>query len=161
MGGAKNRYVPFRLAPEDEGLTMTYSLPRQPIHLLRNLERCVDEAFAELIHARWGAGIAAAWQPAIEIHETAEEYLVVVDLPGVTPDEVRVRVDDHLLTIHGRRAAQRRGKAGEMIYSERTEGEFMRSIPLPSAVDPALSEIHFDQGLQIIRLTKRRSAGLE
>jgi len=137
---------------------MTFPLSPKPVKLLRSLERCVDEAFAELIHGPWRSlPSAAGWQPAIEVRETSEEYLVLVDLPGVTPEEVNVYVENQTVVVHGKRSSQRRGQAGAMIYTERTEGEFVRRIPLPSVVEGSLLQASFAEGLLFVRLPKQRA----
>ena len=137
---------------------MTFRLPPKPVSLLRNLERCVDEAFAELIHGPWRSSpLAAGWQPAIEVRETSGEYLVLVDVPGLSPEEVNVYVEDQTLVIHGKQTSQWRGQAGAMIYTERVQGEFVRRIPLPGAVERSLLRSSFAQGLLLVRLPKRRA----
>jgi HSP20 family protein len=128
--------------------------------LLRNLERCVDEAFAELIHGPWRAvPVAAGWQPAIEVRETADEYLVLVDLPGIWPEDVSVHVENHTLVVHGKRSSQRQGQVGAVVYTECVQGEFLRRVPLPGVVDEAQFQTSFAQGLLLVTFSKRRAAG--
>lgn len=135
-------------------------LPHKPIRLLSDLERRVDEAFSALIHGPWNASSLGNWEPAIDLSEGKDEYLVVIDLPGVTPEEVKVTVEGQVLIVHGRRTSQQWTQTGATIYAERFEGEFVRRIPLPDAVDHSRVETQFAQGLLFIRLPKRRS-GIE
>ena len=85
----------------------------------------------------WRAGVkhggTTAWTPAIDISERADAYVVTVEIPGVTADEVEITVEDGLLTIQGQRHAAREA-AGEKIHrSERGHGVFSRSVMLPSS----------------------------
>ena len=133
-------------------------LPQKSVRLLGDLERRVDEAFAELIHGPWRGPSATTlgWEPAIDVHESQGEYLVLVDLPGVLPEEVGVYVEGQTLVVHGKRTARQWAKSGAMIYTERFQGEFVRRIPLPSAVEPSGLQVSFAQGLLLIQLPKPR-----
>jgi HSP20 family protein len=135
-----------------------YRLPQKPIRLRRDLDRRVDEVFVELIHSPWrGPSTAFDWEPAIDVCESPQEYLVLVELPGVMPGEVHVQVDGQTLVIHGTRTSQQWSQAGAMIYSERFHGDFMRRIPLPGAVEGSGLKVTFSQGLVLIRLPKRQA----
>jgi HSP20 family protein len=94
------------------------------------------------------------WGPAIEVRESPHEYLVLVDLPGVLPEEVRVSVEGQTLVVQGTRTSHQWTQAGAMIFTERFQGEFVRRIPLPNAVDPSGLQLQFEQGLLFIRLPK-------
>jgi HSP20 family molecular chaperone IbpA len=104
-------------------------LPQKSAGLLRDLERRVDEAFAELMHGPWrGPSAAMGWEPAIDVRESPQEYLVLVDLPGVMPGEVNVQVEGRTLVVRGKRTSQQWAQAGAMIYTERLQGEFVRRV---------------------------------
>jgi HSP20 family protein len=131
--------------------------PLKSIRLLGDLERRVDEVFAELIHGPWRSPSAVlGWEPAVDIHETSDEYTVLVDLPGVVPGEVNASIDDQTLVVHGTRSSEQWSKSGTMIYTERFQGDFVRRIPLPGPVDPTGLVIRSSQGLLLIQLPKLR-----
>jgi HSP20 family protein len=88
------------------------------------------------------------------VHETRDDYVVLVDLPGVMPTEVHVYVEDKTLVVHGRRTSQEWTKLGEVIYAERFQGDFVRRIPLPGAVNPTQLKFSFKQGLLQIQISK-------
>jgi len=128
------------------------------VRVLGNLERQVDAAFAELIHAPWSRAPAAlAYEPAVDLRELEREYLAVVDLPGVMPGEVNVEVEGQALVLRGSRTSEQWARAGTTIYAERLHGEFLRRIFLPQPVDPTQLEVSFAQGLLLIRIAKSRS----
>lgn len=132
------------------------SLPtHKTIRLLSNLERQVDAAFAELIHAPWRrAALSCTFEPAVDLRELEREYVVVVDLPGVLPDEVSVQVEDQTLILRGTRTAEHWAQAGTAIYAERVQGQFVRCLPLPRPVDRTQLDVSFAQGLLFIRIPK-------
>lgn len=130
-------------------------LPPKSVRLFGDLERRVDEVFAELIHGPWRVSSAALnWEPAIDVHETPEEYVILVDLPGVMPNEVRVHFEHQTLVVHGTRTSQQLSRTGTAIYTERFQGEFVRRIPIPGSVDSAHMQVSFVQGLLLVQIPK-------
>lgn len=101
---------------------------------------------------------AAGLAPAADVLEAAEEYRVVVDLPGVDPASLELRVEKDTLHI----AAQRRlapPAAGEELHrSERPHGAFARAFAMPTSVDAARVEARYDAGVLTVRLPKRQEA---
>jgi HSP20 family protein len=131
--------------------------PLKSIRLLGDLERRVDEVFAELIHGPWrGPSAVLGWEPTVDIHETGNQYTVLVDLPGVVPGEVNVSIEDQTVIVHGTRSSEHWGKSDAMIYTERFRGEFVRRIPLQGPVDPAGLDVSSSHGLLLIQIPKLR-----
>jgi HSP20 family protein len=77
------------------------------------------------------------WFPAVDLTETGQEYVFEVDLPGVKPDEIQLRVDNQGLCISGQRVPTPQG--GKRVRRERPSGVFVRRLPLPP---DAQGEIH-------------------
>ena len=69
------------------------------------------------------------WFPAVDVTKTRQEYVVQVDLPGLKPEEVQLRVDSDVLSISGQRATRPPG--GKRVRIERPSGAFVRQLPLP------------------------------
>jgi HSP20 family protein len=135
-------------------------MPREPwreISWTFNLERKVDETFAELIHRPWHSQQQRlGWVPPVDVRETAAEYVVIVDLPGVSPGEVKVWVEGHCVVVCGKRETERWVQTGSLVYTELKQGEFLRRIPLATAVDSTRLDVSAVHGLLIIRLPKHR-----
>ena len=87
------------------------------------------------------------WFPAVDVTETAEEYVLEVDLPGVKPEEVQVSVDNDALCISGERVPPHLG--GRRLRIERPAGAFVRRLPLPR---DAGGEIHATLGNGLLEL---------
>lgn len=137
-------------------------MPRNPISSIRlspDLGREIEAAFSQLIHQPWGRGSElGAWQPAVDVYETDEEYLLEVDLPGVSRQDLELHVDDHSLTLHGHRRSVTVRQSSRGLQLERAQGEFQRAITFDQTVDPAHMEVRCEQGILHVRLPKHRSA---
>jgi HSP20 family protein len=95
-----------------------------------------------------------AWSPSADLSETAEEYVVKADLPGVRKEDMKVSIDRGLLTISGSRKEEKEEKNKRYHCVERSQGNFMRSFALPDPVDEAKLSAEFKQGLLTVRLPK-------
>jgi HSP20 family protein len=92
-----------------------------------------------------------ASMPAIDIERKKHAVTVRADLPGVKPDEVKIEVQDGVLTISGEREEQTEKKEKTYVRHERRYGSFMRSIALPDGVDP--SEIKATTSNGVLEIT--------
>ena len=96
----------------------------------------------------------SAWTPAVEVHETEDLVSMAVELPGVNPQDVKLSVQDGLLTITG----EKHPTVREVRYSERWYGRFERTFSLPAGVDPTRIDASYDSGILTIRLHKSEQA---
>lgn len=94
------------------------------------------------------------WSPSADLSETADEYVVKADLPGVRKEDVKVSIDNGLLTLTGSRKEEKEEKNKRYHCVERSQGNFMRSFALPESVDEAKLSAEFKQGLLTVRLPK-------
>jgi HSP20 family protein len=93
------------------------------------------------------------WTPAMDVVETAEAILVLVDLPGVDPTEVEVSYHQDRLEIDGRRPAPTPHDARWYRF-ERPTGSFHRTILLPVAIDVEKAAAKNENGQLRILLPK-------
>lgn len=122
----------------------------EPMRILLDLSKEVDHAFASLIHKRWGQ----VWRPNVDLRETAEEYIIEVDLPGVTPDKVEVRLGPYEVTVCGIRTATEWSASATQIHRERRVGSFCRTLHLACRIDLAPIEATLKDGVYRLRLRK-------
>lgn len=94
------------------------------------------------------------WIPNADVMESAEEVLVVVDLPGLGPDAVEILLTGNMLTIKGSRMTEGSPAGGTAHRIERPQGAFCRSIPLPAGVNPDRVSAESRHGVLTIRLAK-------
>jgi HSP20 family protein len=79
----------------------------------------------------------ADWHPLVDISETDEEYRVHAELPGVDKEDIKVSVDDGVLTVQGSREIKKEEEDKERKFHriERSYGSFSRSFSLPDNAD--------------------------
>jgi HSP20 family protein len=102
-----------------------------PFTELSALRSRLDRAFDA-----WPRGHERAWSPAIDVVRENGRMVVRADLPGITPEEVNVEVEDDILTIWGEHVESVEEKDKHYVRRERRDGSFSRSVALPAAIDP-------------------------
>ena len=100
------------------------------------------------------------WFPATEISETQDEYIVTLDLPGMTKQDVTVEFENGALTIQGKREEERKEEQKDTRYHlyERAYGSFQRSFTFPTSVMPDDIKAEFADGVLKVRLPKAPEA---
>ncbi|HUO75157.1 MAG TPA: Hsp20/alpha crystallin family protein [Solirubrobacteraceae bacterium] len=77
-----------------------------------------------------------AWIPAVDVERRDDELIVRADVPGIKPDEVKIEVEDNILTVSGKHEETKEEKDKQYMRRERRSGSFSRSMALPPGVDP-------------------------
>ncbi len=97
---------------------------------------------------------SSVW-PLMDIYETANELIVEIDLPGIEPDDVSIRVYGDMLIIEGIRNDARREPDLRYICMERGIRGFRRVMKFPVPVNASSSEAFYSRGVISIRFPKR------
>ena len=98
------------------------------------------------------------WAPSVDIIEDEKEYLVKADLPEVKKDEVKVTVENGVLTITGERKMEKEEKDKKYHRVERSYGNFLRSFTLPDGADGTKVNAEFKDGVLKVHLPKSEKA---
>ena len=98
------------------------------------------------------------WAPALDVREEEKHYVVQVDLPGTSKDDIKITFENDILTITGERKSEHKEQSAKMHRSERFVGKFTRSLRFPTDVDPAKIEAEFKDGVLHVKLEKSESA---
>ena len=117
------------------------------------LNRALDQAFN-------GTG-SRVWVPALDVAERGDAYVIHVELPGVSPEQVDVSFEQNVLTIRGTKPASFDvASEGEVrvFAAERVHGGFERAIRLPEFVDADRIEATFTNGLLTVTVPKAQAA---
>lgn len=97
----------------------------------------------------------AGWEPAIDVYETDDEIVVIVELAGVKESDIEILVDRDKFTIRGERRKAVVTSVRRTYYQmEIMSGPFVRSIALPVAVDTTESKAYYEDGLVEVILPK-------
>ena len=104
----------------------------------------------------FGAFINTDWVPPVNVAETADSILVTAELPGVSPGDVEIQVEENVLTIRGEKREKLEQEDAErhMHISERITGSFSRSFTLPRKVDVEGITAEFGDGLLRVSVPK-------
>lgn len=116
----------------------------------REMDRFFNDLFRSPTFSRFGDyGVTAEW-PKLDVKDSDKEFLVVVEVPGLKQEDVKLFVENGMLLISG----EKKGDKEEFGYSERFFGRFERQIPLPFSVDDEHCKAEFEDGLLTIHLPK-------
>jgi len=102
----------------------------EPFAELGELRSRFDRMFEEL-----SDGGRRAWAPAVDIERDNGNLIMRADVPGIKPDEVKIEVQDDILTVSGEHEERKEKKDKQYLRRERRYGSFSRSMTLPAGVD--------------------------
>jgi HSP20 family protein len=142
-----------------------------------HFDRLLDTAFDQLF-SQPAADAAPVRRPAIDVSESDVGYVVTLDVPGVTREDVKVSIDGRRVSIVAEaRAAQaptdspaadagtaetaEAPKADRVILRERAFASYARSFTLQSEIDQASSQAKLDNGVLTLTLAKRHPAATQ
>lgn len=98
------------------------------------------------------------WLPPVDIYESENAFVATADLPGLDKKDIEVSLEDNVLTVSGERNYAKNGEQGSFRRIERAYGTFRRSFTLPSGVDAAKVDAHFENGVLTLTLPKSETA---
>ncbi len=92
------------------------------------------------------------WCPAADVYRTEDGWIVKVDLAGIRPADIEIRLDDQVLRISGSRRDGTCGEGVSHYQLEITYSRFEKMIQFPRSIDHATVERDYHDGLLILRL---------
>ena len=102
--------------------------------------------------------IVADWTPSVDISETEGEYQIKAEIPDVKKEDVKVTLEDGVLTIQGERKQEKEEKGKKYHRIERSYGSFVRTFSLPDVIDEDKVKAEFKDGVLILHLPKSEKA---
>jgi HSP20 family protein len=96
----------------------------------------------------------ADWSPQVDITEDDKEYLIKADLPEMKKDEIKVNVENGVLSVSGERKTEKEEKNKKFHRIERSYGTFQRSFALPDDADGTKVKAEFKEGVLRVHLPK-------
>ena len=134
-----------------------------PFGMMRRMTRELERAAGDLGLMGGDAG----WLPAVEVSESNGKLHVQAELPGLSPEEVRVEIGDHEIVIQGERRVEHEENRRGVRRTEREYGIFYRTIPLPEGAQVDHAKASFRNGLLEVtvpvpeRASERRPLAIE
>ncbi|MCL5282467.1 MAG: Hsp20/alpha crystallin family protein [Planctomycetes bacterium] len=112
----------------------------------------IHSMFDEMIHRPWGA---VRWNPAVDIREDKEAFIIEMDLPGVKAENVRVLVEGQILAIEGQRQL---GPCEEVTthLCERPDGRFVRTFEFDANIENRKIESRWHEGVLTVTVPKNK-----
>ncbi len=94
----------------------------------------------------------ADWSPEVDISEDDHGYLLKADLPEMKKDDVKVTVEDGILSVSGERKSEKEDQKKKFHRVERSFGNFRRSFTLPEDADSTKVTAEFRDGVLKVHL---------
>jgi len=94
------------------------------------------------------------WLPPTDVYETEREFVVLVEIPGVERDQIKVSFNEGVLTIRGERRDLARGTGVRFHQMEITYGRFVREICFPTPIDKERIRARYSKGILKVVLPK-------
>jgi HSP20 family protein len=129
-----------------------------PFRELEGIQTRLNHLFGDTPRAFDDDRFFANWTPPVDIQETEKEYIVKADLPDVKKEDVKVEIDDDVLTVEGERRQEKEEKTKRFHRTERAYGKFVRRFNLPTRVDGTNVKAEFKDGVLNVRLPKTEAA---
>ena len=100
----------------------------------------------------------ALWAPLVDIAEDRESVKITAELPGLKQNEVKINVENGIMTLKGERRFSEETKKENYCRVERSYGAFSRSFSLPTTVDTEKIRATMKDGLLEVLIPKREEA---
>lgn len=128
-----------------------------PLREMLDLQRTINQLFNTDKTASDEVALSA-WTPAVDIFEGENNYVIKLELPEVSREDVKVNLHERTLTISGERKIENEDKRDAYHRIERSYGQFYRSFTLPPNVNPEAINAQFKDGVLRLTLPKREEA---
>lgn len=124
---------------------------------LWGLRRDIDRLF-DNVWDGYSTQNGMTWAPAMDVLERENEIQCTFELPGLSPDDVEITVENGVLTVSGERKYEEDKEQNGTRYTERRYGRFQRSFTLPEHVDSEQISAKFENGVLTLTLPKSAQA---
>jgi HSP20 family protein len=124
----------------------------EPMREIETLHERIQKYFDDF--SSFGFNFSETFSPKIDISEEKDKINVVAEIPGVKKQDIKITLQDNILTIEGEKKQESEKKEKNYYRSERMFGSFKRSFTLPAEVDSEKVEAKFEDGMLNISLKK-------
>lgn len=129
----------------------------EPFNDLRQMQDTMDRLWR-----RFGNGSAAssdsphaeAWAVPLDVVRNGEDTVIRASMPGVSPEDIQVSIEDSVLTIKGQTSQEHQEGDGNYLMRERRSGAFHRALRLPDSVDAEKAHPFYQNGVLTITIPR-------
>jgi HSP20 family protein len=141
------------------GMTLVKWEPFRDLMVMQDrMTRLIDETLSRIMKEEVGKGV---WSPPVDILERGNEVVLKMDLPGVSQNEIEVRVEENILIVQGERRFIKEVLDESYIQIERPYGTFRRTFNLPRMIEHEGIKASYKDGVLRVVLPKRQEAQLK
>lgn len=127
---------------------------REAVSLRDAMDRLFEDSFTP--SRRQANGNERTWRLPLDAYVTADEIIVLANMPGVVPEDVEITIEGDTLTIRGERP--RPLENADYVMQERPYGKFQRTLNINIPVDAKRAEARYDNGLLTLVIPKAEAA---
>ena len=129
---------------------------REAAELMNEFDRVLEYP---LLRQRWGMPlrtneVVGSWNLALDVAEKGDVFTVKASLPGISPDDLNVTLEDNVLTIQGETKEDETIEENSYHIRERRYGSFSRSVRFPVPVEGEKVEAEYENGVLTLSIPK-------
>lgn len=132
-------------------------IPKDPLDWMNIFQQRIDEMFSASGNTEGGCRLdECEFSPLIDIYETADEFIVEIELPGFEREELSLRTFHHILVVEGAKHQDPAPEGLRYIRMERAFGKFCRAVEMPPDLDLEGGKARYLDGLLKVTFRKLR-----
>lgn len=132
--------------------------PVLDVNYPNRLGRLLEHMFQSPLQREENGSLFGHWMPPVDVIEERETIRLVAELPGVKPEDVKISIENNVLTLQGEKKKEEEREDDKAYRFERTYGMFERSFTLPATIDADKIVAKYESGLLTILLPKVEAA---
>jgi len=94
------------------------------------------------------------WSPHVDVTDTEKSIIVHAELPGCNKEDIKLSIEKNRLVLQGEKHTHKKEKRDSWVCRERFEGSFVRTLTLPSGVDPSQIQANYSNGVLEVVIPK-------
>jgi HSP20 family protein len=123
---------------------------REMLSIRNTMDRMFDSALTGSPD-RWQP---MAWDLALDVAESKDEFVVKASVPGINPDDLEITFNNNTLTIRGEIKEEKAVEEAQYHLRERRYGSFARSLTLPAGIEANKIVANYEAGVLKLHLPK-------
>lgn len=136
------------------GMTLVKWEPFRDLMAMQDrMTRLIDQTLSRVWKTEPFRG---AWSPPVDILERENDVVLKMDLPGLSQDEIDIRVEENTLIVQGERRLMKDAAGDDYVQIERPYGSFRRSFNVPRRIDQENIRASYKDGVLQIVLPKKQ-----